>query len=344
MTNVPMKLDAVTDATAWRADDFGDDRVWDWAASPEVCVEFRRLADRCATGGPVPLIEPGQFPALSSIMARVRQAVLYDRGFSLLRKLPVEGYATPALQRAMSALGQSIGRPISQNRAGELVTEVTDYGNAQNAQPVRGYRTTDALPFHCDNCDVVALLCLRPATLGGGDSAVVSSMAIYNEFLRTRPELIGILYSGFEYDRRGENRDGERPTSPKIPVYSFHDGRLSCRYVRGLIEAAAEKSGVALSAVEREALDLLDRIATSPGMSLSMTLQPGDIQFCNNHVTLHARSAYQDTSDPALKRLLLRLWLNVPNYRALSRDFVARYHDGPEWNGIIPSDVETIGG
>jgi hypothetical protein len=339
-----MKLDAVTDATAWRAEEFGDDCTWDWAASAEARAEFRRLSDRCAVGNLLPAMQQEQYPSLTSIMERLRHAVLAGRGFGVLRNLPLDGYSTPVLQRAMTVLGQAMGKSISQNRAGELVTEVTDYGEAPDAPTVRGYRTRDALPFHCDNCDVVALLCLRPAALGGGDSAVVSSMTIYNEFLRMRPELIGILYSGFEYDRRGENRSGERPTSPRIPVYSYHEGRLSCRYVRGLIETAAAKSGSVLSAVEKEALDLIDRIATSPGMALSMTLQPGDLQFCNNHVTLHARSAYQDTSDPALKRSLLRLWLNVPNYRALAPDFVARYHDRPGWNGIIPSDVEMMGG
>jgi hypothetical protein len=75
-----------------------------------------------------------------------------------------------------------------------------------------------------------------------------------------------------------------------------------------------------------------------------MTLQTGDLQFCNNHVTLHARSAYQDPPDPTTKRSLLRLWLNVPDYRKLAPDFTARYSDEAGWDGIIPSVTELGGG
>ena len=43
---------------------------------------------------------------------------------------------------------------------------------------------------------------------------------------------------------------------------------------------------------------------------------PGDIQFVNNHVIYHARSAFED-DDEGHDRLLLRLWLSMPNSRAL---------------------------
>ena len=46
-----------------------------------------------------------------------------------------------------------------------------------------------------------------------------------------------------------------------------------------------------------------------------MTLEPGDMQFANNYVTLHTRSAYEDHDDPAKKRLLWRLWLMNPDLR-----------------------------
>ena len=46
-----------------------------------------------------------------------------------------------------------------------------------------------------------------------------------------------------------------------------------------------------------------------------MVLEVGDMQFVNNYVTLHTRSEYQDHDDPALKRLLWRLWLMNPDLR-----------------------------
>ena len=40
------------------------------------------------------------------------------------------------------------------------------------------------------------------------------------------------------------------------------------------------------------------------------------MQFVNNHVIYHARSAFED-DDEGHHRLLLRLWLSMPNSRAL---------------------------
>ena len=50
-----------------------------------------------------------------------------------------------------------------------------------------------------------------------------------------------------------------------------------------------------------------------------MSFAPGDIQFVNNHVIYHARSAFED-DDEGHGRLLLRLWLSMPNSRALPGD------------------------
>ena len=53
-------------------------------------------------------------------------------------------------------------------------------------------------------------------------------------------------------------------------------------------------------------------------LRLKMDFEPGDIQLLNNHIILHARSAYEDYPEPERKRHLLRLWLADPSMRALS--------------------------
>jgi len=45
----------------------------------------------------------------------------------------------------------------------------------------------------------------------------------------------------------------------------------------------------------------------------AMYLQPGDMQILNNHVTLHARTEFEDYDDPVRKRCLFRLWLAPPD-------------------------------
>ena len=52
-----------------------------------------------------------------------------------------------------------------------------------------------------------------------------------------------------------------------------------------------------------------------------MTLEPGDIQLLNNHVIYHGRTAYEDDDGADSDRLLYRLWLSMPNSRALPPGF-----------------------
>ena len=48
---------------------------------------------------------------------------------------------------------------------------------------------------------------------------------------------------------------------------------------------------------------------------IEMELERGDMQFVNNYVALHTRSAYIDHEEPTQKRLLWRLWLMNDNLR-----------------------------
>ena len=52
--------------------------------------------------------------------------------------------------------------------------------------------------------------------------------------------------------------------------------------------------------------------------SLEVMFEPGDIQLLNNHVCLHSCTAFQDYEEEDRKRHPLRMWMSVPNSRALS--------------------------
>jgi hypothetical protein len=332
---VTMRFTPVQGPSAWTGSELGDQTNWVCELTTECRLEFERLVQSGpdtkdqATSAP-------DYPHLYAMIHRIKKEVLTGRGFAVVRGAPVEGKDLSALKTAFHLLGTWIGRPVSQNRLDETVTEVTGLDVDGAKSEIRGYQTRDYLPFHCDSCDVVALLCIRRAK-SGGESAVVSSMSLYNEILANHREFLGLLYSGFIYDRRGEQRREDRPVSSRIPVFSYYQDDLSCRYVRGLIESAVSKSGIALSAMEQEALDLFDGLANRQDSVLSMMLEPGDIQFCNNHTMLHARTAYDDYAEAHKKRLLLRLWLNIPGCRNLAPDFVTRYADDGQWKGIASS-------
>jgi alpha-ketoglutarate-dependent taurine dioxygenase len=68
-------------------------------------------------------------------------------------------------------------------------------------------------------------------------------------------------------------------------------------------------------------------IANRPELRVSYQFQEGDIQLVNNHTTMHARDAFEDHDDPALKRHLLRMWiaLSDADRRPLSAALDCRY-------------------
>jgi hypothetical protein len=86
------------------------------------------------------------------------------------------------------------------------------------------------------------------------------------------------------------------------------------------VEAAQRIDGIPkLTAAQDEALDLLAEVAEE--LCFEMELQAGDIQLLNNHVTYHARTAFEDDEAAGRDRLLFRLWLSTPNSRALPPGF-----------------------
>jgi hypothetical protein len=259
-------------------------------------------------------------PRLRAWLAEIRDG----RGFVLLRGFPVDRYPEPDLRLMYWGMGTHLGKSISQNSYGDLLGDVRDEGVRLGEGKVRSYRTRAELKFHTDRCDLVALLCFRKARQGG-TSSLASSMAVYNEILATRPELIPALRRGFFYINVEEAGD---LSQWRVPVFSERDGVVSCRYSRNTIEVA-RKAGAALTLLEVEALDLMDRLAADPAFRLDMELEPGDIQLVNSFTTLHARTEFVDHDDPALKRRMLRLWLKLDPRRPLGPWF-AEYDGVPK--------------
>ena len=74
-----------------------------------------------------------------------------------------------------------------------------------------------------------------------------------------------------------------------------------------------------------EALDYIDEVAARPEMHVQFRQEAGDILLLNNWITYHRREAFEDHSDLALRRHLLRIWLSVPNSRPLDPRFRENY-------------------
>lgn len=317
----------ITNASAWKKDDFKEDRSWILQFSTddiaEIELALRNVQKKQLSLGEIVQTEfplPNLGPRIRSWLSELEQG----RGFLVVRGLPVERYSVEESSIIFWGIGSHLGTGVSQNSAGDLVGHVRDQGfeDYRSDVQLRGYQTRAPLPFHTDSVDVVGLLCLQKAK-EGGESSIVSSVTLHNNILSHYREYLGLLYREFFWDRRGEEAPGDTPTY-RGSIYSYHAGYLSCRpALLDYIFSAQEKTGIALSRVEREAIEIFVAMAQTPDLRLDMMLEPGDIQLLHNSVILHARTHYVDFDEPARKRHLLRLWINVPDGRPLAPDAFA---------------------
>jgi hypothetical protein len=264
-------------------------------------------------------------PGLGPKLVHLLNEVLEGRGFVLIRGLPVERYTRREAATAYFGLGTWFGRARSQNAMGHVLGHVFDLGrDAINDPSARIYQTSERQTFHTDSCDIVSLLCLHTAR-SGGESALVSSMTIYKEMYRRRPDLLRELFKPFETDRRGEVPEGKKPYT-EIPVFNWYQGYLSAIYTRRYIDSARRFDGVPpLTPKQMEALDLFDALANDPELNFLMEFRPGDMQWVHNHTVLHDRTAFEDWPEGERKRHLLRLWLAAPGARPLPEVYADRY-------------------
>lgn len=263
------------------------------------------------------------FPKLGATLAEIKDAVLWGRGFAVIRGVPVERYTRLQAAIAFWCLGLHIGVPVSQNAKGHVLGHVKDLGGTSLKNPVnRGYQTSERLPFHTDQCDVVGLLCLDTAPVGG-DSLITSPITIHNEMLKRRPELVAALAEPLYIDRRNEIPEGKDPWY-RMPVFNYYRGYLSTYWTVSYIRSAQRFEELPRFTPELvEALDMFEELAQE--LSFSMRMERGDIQLLHNHVVVHSRTAFKDTPDPTHRRHLFRLWLATPDGRPLPPIFAEQY-------------------
>ena len=268
-------------------------------------------------------------PALTAELESIRHELMHGRGLAVVSALPVTGHELSVLEAMYWGLGLQLGTPVSQSVMGDVLGYVTDVTDKE--RNVRPYRARNALRLHTDFADLSGLFCIRPAKTGG-ESRVVSTLAIHDEMARRRPDLLELLYRGYHFHRLGEQAKHEpNITSHRVPIFSQANGHVSCRYSRAYIMEAEAASGDVLSGDEKDALDLFDEIAYREDMRASFMLAPGEVLFMNSYTTLHTRSAFEDWEDASEKRLLLRLWLAANEPRPVVPE-VAVYSGNP--NGI----------
>jgi hypothetical protein len=329
----------VRDATAWTGAQLQNDPSWRVAIGErERDAMLAGLKVLQAKGLWFHQMEAADFPleeSLKALVARIKHDVKDGRGFLLLDGFPIKGLTIDEIRLIYWGLALQLGTCVSQDGRAALVADVWDRG--QKKTPLtRAYGSKRESKLHVDLSDVVGLLCVRQAK-GGAPTTLASSMTVYNGFLKEHPDLVPMLYEGFHWDRFSEHAPWDQPMSTtRIPVFSYAKGQLSCRYNRSWISGAFARMEKQMSNAEQVLFDFFDQVAEEN--RLEIDLQPGQVYFASNYTVLHGRASYEeDTEDFGEKRHLLRVWLNMPGFRAFADEAVMRYgltsHGNIGWTG-----------
>lgn len=275
----------------------------------------------------LPDITRESFPLASTArtLEMIRSKLERGRGFALLRGLPRERYSADDMARIFFGIGAYVGRPTAQSYLGEMLGHVMDVSDIEDVP--RAYHAGGHMGMHTDSCDIIGLMCLRAAKSGGA-SRIVSAVALHDELLASDPEVLRTLYRGFFYRRKdldGKFGTGRLLSEDRVPVFSGNNDAptpLACYFLPGYAKSAAVRGDAELTALERAAIDHIERVAESPDFYLDMNFAEGDIQFLNNRLVLHGRTDYEDAKSIAQRRHLLRLWLQVPHWPRLPKNQV----------------------
>jgi len=319
----------INEPSNWLGPDMADSGCWNYRLSAADITEIeaalhlgkeRGLHLQDLTTERFPL------PAFATRIDAMLREIETGSGIYLFRGFPAMDFSKDDLRHICWGIGLHCGRAVSQSSRGDVLGDVRDIGTPDDGPNFRGYTSSGELTYHTDAADVTALFCLRTAK-EGGLSRIVSMPAIHDEILATRPDLLEALYAPCHWGRQGNELPGQSPYYTQ-PVFAVADGKFAGRYTRTHIRTA-EESGVAPppSEAQLEGFGLIDEIAARPDFHFSIMFEPGDMQFLNNHLTLHTRTAFTDHTDEDLKRHLLRLWFSPANSRALPDSFQPFFGD-----------------
>jgi hypothetical protein len=329
-------LQPVVDPAGWQPEEITANEDWAYRFTDSAIAEIMDAARAAeASGKALTDIRRDDFPLPKTAhdLSDIYDELKNGRGFVQMRGLPVADMKRPLAAMVFWGIGRYMGTALSQNGAGNMLGHVKDLGKDYWAAKVRAYETKYAMAFHNDACDMVGLFCLNTAKSGGA-SRVCSSITIYNEMLKRRPELVADLCKDLFWSLHGENSPGKDPWY-KMPIFEVTDGVLRVRGASTHARKAQDLPGAERwSKTRNEAVDLFQALAQE--LAVDLPFEQGDLQILNSHVTVHSRRDYEDGDEPSTIRHLLRLWLCNDDLRPVT-DLVRQNYKGIEPDGFVPN-------
>ncbi len=309
----------VVDPADWTGTELRSRNDWRFEATGAESahlVDMARAAAARLNGDPNRLLETsrsdfdlGPFTERATAMLdRLRDGP----GVAFYRGLPMDELSLMEAAVVYWAIGLHMGVAQSNNPEGDMIGHVLDAGRDYDNPKHRGYQTSATMDYHCDQTDAVGLLCIHTAK-SGGQSKIASSVRLYNEVQRRRPDLVDALTSPYCWTKHAEQDADERPWY-ESPVFNFLDGRLCTAFgPQHIMKGHALAEAPDMTPRQREAIDFVSALAEEH--HAAMSFRRGDIQFLNNYTVVHTRTGFVDWPEPERKRVLWRLWLRVPDFR-----------------------------
>lgn len=308
-------LQSIDGAAAWTGSELAKSDEWMYRLDDAERADALRVAAAVrADGRAVTELRVDDFPlgSLGTAAKRWRETLHRGRGFVLVRGLPIDRMSEAEAAAVYWLLGQQLGSPVPQNLANEVLTDIRDTGADPDDPSTRLYKTRAEQDFHTDGADIIGLLCLKTSK-SGGQSRIVSSVTVYNEVLRRRPDLAPVLFKDFYWHYFEPQLPA--PIHFVRPICAIRGGTLNTAFIPWYIRRAQELPDVPpMTPEQHAAVATVESTANDPSLYLDMDFYSGDIQWLKNSVILHKRTAYEDWDDLANKRHLLRLWLAAPDF------------------------------
>lgn len=300
---------------AWKARDLTR-TDWHVPLTSESLAELGSIASALADyDGNIEELAPDAFdwPATTELMTEVRSRLAVGVGAAVLDRLPVESWGARPAKAVGWLLTSLLGNIVKQKLNGARLYDVRDTGTTMG-HGVRRSITNLEQELHTDGGwlpatpEFIALACIRKAARGGLNR-LASLATAHSELYKRSPELLAALYRPLWWDRQAEHPPGEVPCSRR-PMYAWDGDRPVVRYYDDYVRQGFRLMGEELDAPTDEALIALKSILEDPANFVEFAVQPGQIQFVNNQVIAHARTAFEDSeSGEDTGRLMVRLWV-----------------------------------
>ncbi len=241
-----------------------------------------------------------------------RKILIDGCGFFIIQNSCFDDFSDNERKSIFSIISEILGTLYVQNIKNEKFVVITDEGKSMKTGG-RYHQTRDGGSYHTDSPqwlntpDYIALLCIRPAKIGG-TSKFLSAYSIHNKLFQNKKMFLEELYHNFHFDKRGEFKENESPTVFE-PIFKYQNGKLNLRYLRDYISGGHKIQNLPLSKIQNDSLDYFDKISIDDNITVNYDLKSGDMVFFNNHRVLHGRTSFEDYEDKNLKRYMIRTWI-----------------------------------